>query len=116
MRLQSLKDDEPLPAHVTGKRPFPRVDPLMVVVRGFVEKGPAACLAVVLHLTGVNLLVSFQRTCRIEALAACLAAERRHVNRCAVLPVDDSAVSSLSGPPFDEPTASFIVSHPLVFL
>lgn len=116
MGLQSLKDDEPLPAHVAGKRPFPRVDPLMVVVRGFVEKGPAACLAVVLHLTCVDLLVSFQRACGIEALAAGLAAERRHVDRCAVLPIDDSAVTSFSGSPFDDPAASFIMSYSLVLL
>lgn len=60
VRLQSLKDDEPLPTHVASKRPFPGVDPLMVVVRSFVEKRPATCLAVVLHLTCVNELVSFQ--------------------------------------------------------
>lgn len=116
MGLESLKDDEPLPAHVASVRPFPRVDPLMVLVCSFVEKRPAACLAVVLHLAGVNELVSFQRTCRVEALAAGLAAERRHIYRRSVRPVDNSAVTSLSSSSFDGPTASFLVSYSLVFL
>lgn len=58
--LESLMDDEPLPAHVTRERPFPRVDPLMVVIRGLVEERPPARLAVVLHLSRVNDLVSLQ--------------------------------------------------------
>lgn len=58
--LEGLKDDEPLAADVTSERPFPRMDPLMVVVRGFVEKRFPTCVAAVLHVTGVNELVSLQ--------------------------------------------------------
>lgn len=116
MGLEGLKDDEPLPAHVAGVRPFPRVDPLMVLVRSFVEKRPATRLAVVLHLTSVNELVSFQRTCRVEALAACLAAEWCHIYCRSVRTVDNSAVTLLSSSSFDDPTASFLMSDSLVFL
>lgn len=114
--LEGLKDDEPLPAHVAGVRPFPRVDPLMVLVRSFVEKRPATRLAVVLHLTGVNELVSFQRTCGVEALAARLAAEWCHIHCRPVRTVDNSAVTPLLGSSSDDPTASFLVSYSLVFL
>lgn len=58
--LESLKDDEPLPAHLAAERPLSRVDPLMVIVGGLVEKRLPACVAVVLQLTYVNQLVSFQ--------------------------------------------------------
>lgn len=51
--LESLKDDEPLPTHLTTERPFSRVDPLMVVVGGLVEKRLPARVAVVLQLTCV---------------------------------------------------------------
>lgn len=88
----------------------------MVVVGGFVEERPAASFTVVLHLTRVNELVPFQRRGRVEALSAGPAAKRRHVHRRSVLPVDDSAVASLSGSPSDDPATSFIVSDLLVFL
>lgn len=114
--LESLKDDEPLPAHVTTERPFPRVDSLMVVERHFVEKRPPACVAVVLHLACVNELVSSQHTRAVETLAAGLAAERRHINYRFVPSIDNSAVPSLSSSSSDDLPVSFIVGCFLVSL
>lgn len=114
--LESLKDDEPLPTHVTNKRPLARVDPLVVVVRGFVEKRLPTRVTAVLHLRGVNELVSFQRARRVEALAAGPAAERRHIHGGSVPSTDDSAVSSLSSASPDDLPVSFVVSYFLVFL
>lgn len=116
VRLQSLKDDEPLPAHLARERPLPRVGPQVVVVGGFVEERPAASFAVVLHLTRVNELVPFQQRGRVEALPARPATERRHVHRRLVLPVDDPALPSLPAPPLCDSAASFVVSQLLVFL
>lgn len=45
---------------------------------------------------------------------ACLAAERRHVHRGPVRPIDNSAVHSLPSASPDDPAASFIVSDSLV--
>lgn len=114
--LESLKDDEPLPTEVTAVRPFSRVEPLMVVVRSFVEKRLPARVALVLHLTCVNELVSLQQTRSVEALAAALAAERRHIHRRLVPSIDNSAVTSLSSSSPDDLPVSFIVSYLLVFL
>lgn len=114
--LEGLRDDEPLPAHVTTERTFSCMDPLMVVVRGFVEKGLSACGACVLPLPGVNLLVSPQGAGRVQALAAGLAAEGRHVHRGSVPSVDHSAVPFLSSAPPDDLPVPFIVSGFLVFL
>lgn len=114
--LERLKDDEPLPAHLTTERPLSGVDPLMVVVGGLVEKRLPACVAVVLQLTRVNQLVSLQRTRGVEALAAGLAGERRHVYRRPVPSIDDSAVTSLSGSSSDDLPVSFIVGYFQVFL
>lgn len=58
--LQRLMDDERLLTHVTGERPLPRVDPLMVVICSFVEKRLPTCVTLVLLLTRVDELVSFQ--------------------------------------------------------
>lgn len=114
--LECLEDDEPLPAHVTTERPLSRVDPLMVVVRSFVEERLPTRVALVLHLTSVNELVSFQRTCGVEALAAALAAERCHIHRRPVPSIDNSAVASLSSSSPDDLPVFFIVSYFLVFL
>lgn len=112
--LERLADDEPLPAHVAPERPLPRVDPLVVVVRGFVEERLPARVAAVLLPPRVNELVSPQRARRVEALAAGPAAERRHVHRGFVLPIDDSAVAS--GSFSDDLAVSFVVGDLLVSL
>lgn len=114
--FQSLVDYKSLPANVTDKGPLPRVDPPMVVVRSFVEKRPAARVALVLILTRVNELVSLQRTRAVEALAARFTAERRHVHRCPVQPTDDPAVAASSRSSFEAPAVSFDVARSLVFL
>lgn len=114
--LERLEDDELLPTHLASEGPLPRVDPLMVVVRRLVEKRLPACVAVVLHLTRVNELVSFQGARRVEALAAGLAAERRHIHRRSVPSVDDSAAASLSRSSSGGLPAPFVVTHLLVLL
>lgn len=92
------------------------MDPLVVVVGGFVEKRPAARLTLVLHLTCVDELVSLQRTCTVEALVARFAAEGRHVYRRLVQPIDNSAVQPLSRPSLQDPAVSFNVTRSLVLL
>lgn len=114
--FQSLMDYKPLPTKVTDKGPLPWVDPSMVVICSFVEKRPAACLTLVLHLACVNELVSLQWTCTLEALVARLTAERRHVHCCLVQPIDNSALMSLSSSSGEDPSVSFNVTHSLVFL
>lgn len=116
VRLQSLNDDEPLPAHLACERPLPRVGPQVVVVGGFVEERPAARFAVVLHPTGVNELVPFQQRGRVEAFPARPATERRHVHCRLVLPVDDPALPPFHDPPLCNSVASFLVSQLLMFL
>lgn len=57
---ERLTDDESLSADVTGERPFSRVHPEVVLIGGFVEEGPAALAAGVLHVTSVDRLVPLQ--------------------------------------------------------
>lgn len=57
---ERLTDDKSFSADVTGERPFSRMDPEVVFVGGFVEKGPATLAAGVLHVTSVDQLVSLQ--------------------------------------------------------
>lgn len=90
--------------------------PLVVVIGSFVEKRPAARLALVLHPACVNELVSLQRTRTLEALVAGFTAEGRHVHRGPVPPIDNSAVAWLSGASSEDPSASLGVTHSLVFL
>lgn len=116
VRLERLKDDEPLPAHLARERSLPCVGPQVVVVGCFVEERPAARLAVVLHPPRVNELVPFQQRGRVEAFPACPAAERRHVHRRLVLPVDDPPLPPFPAPPRRNPAASLVVSRHLVFL
>lgn len=88
----------------------------MVVICSFVEKRPAACLTLVLHLTCVDELVSLQGTCTVEALVARFTAEGRHVYRCLVQPIDNSAVPPLSSPSLLDAPESFNVTRSLVLL
>lgn len=111
---ERLTDDESLSADVAGERPFSRMDPEVVLVGGFVEEGPAALAAGVLHVPSVDRLVSLQRSCRVEAFVAEAAAERRHVDARFVPPVDNSAVASLSSSPPEAPP--LIMTYRLVFL
>ena len=92
------------------------MNPLVVVIRGFVEKGLSARVAVVLCPTGVDQLVCLQGGRRVEALPAGLAAERRHVHCGPVPSIDNSAISSFPCPSPNNQPVSFIVSHFLVFL
>lgn len=92
------------------------MDALVVVIGSFVEKRPAARLALVLHLACVNQLVSPQRTRTLEALVAGFTAERRHVHRGPVQPVDHSALSPRSGASSEDRSASLRVTRSLVFL
>jgi len=112
VRLERLADDEPLPTHAAAVRPLPGVDPSMVVVRGFVEERLPARLAAVLPPPRVDELVSPQRARRVEPLAAGPAAERRHVHRGLVPPVDDSPVAQ--APLSDDLPAPLVVGHFLV--
>lgn len=114
--FQSLADYEPLPANVTDEGPLPRVHASVVVVRGFVEEGLAAGVTAILLLTRVDELVPLQRAGTVEALVAGSAAERRHVHRRPVQPIDNSAVPSCSAPSFQGPRVSLGVTQPLVFL
>lgn len=88
----------------------------MVVVSGFVEERPAARLALVLHLTRVDELVSLQGTRTVEALVARSTAEGRHVHRGLVQPVDNPSVPPLPSPPLPDAPVSLSVTRSLVLL
>lgn len=86
----------------------------MVFVCGFVEKRLPTDVAAVLHVTHVNELVPFERAGRVEAPAAGLAAERRHILRRPVPSADDSAGALLSVASPDDLPVFLVVSHSLV--